>query len=167
LLFIGEQPITQSNNLYPQPPSHTITRSKIGHSRPKKFLDYKVLYSTQHPLKARSSVFDEQEPSSYGKAVTNEHLWTSMGREFDALIVNGTWSLCLKPETFCMVINKWVYKIKRTPDGQIDRYKTQLVAKGFDQQYEIDYFETFSPRIKPSTIRMVLSLAVTFNWPIK
>jgi histone deacetylase 1/2 len=90
-----------------------------------------------------------------------------MGREFDALIVNGTWSLCLKPETFCMVINKWVYKIKRTPDGQIDRYKTQLVAKGFDQQYEIDYFETFSPRIKPSTIRMVLSLAVTFNWPIK
>jgi histone deacetylase 1/2 len=59
-----------------------------------------------------------------------------------------------------------VYKIKRTPDGQIDMYKARLVAKGFDQQYEIDYFETFSPIIKPSTIRMVLSLAVIFNWPI-
>jgi histone deacetylase 1/2 len=60
-----------------------------------------------------------------------------------------------------------VYKIKRTLDGQIDRCKARLVAKGFNQQYEIDYFETFSPIIKPSTIRMVMSLAVTFNWPIK
>jgi histone deacetylase 1/2 len=60
-----------------------------------------------------------------------------------------------------------VYKIKRTLDGQIDRCKARLVAKGFNQQYEIDYFETFSPIIKPSTIRMVMSLAVTFNWHIK
>jgi hypothetical protein len=60
-----------------------------------------------------------------------------------------------------------VYKIKRTPEGQIDRYKARLMAKGFDQQYGIDYFETFSPVIKPSTIRVVLSLAVAFNWPIK
>jgi histone deacetylase 1/2 len=56
-----------------------------------------------------------------------------------------------------------MYKIKKTPNGQIDRYKARLVAKGFNQQYEINYFETFSPIIKPSTIKMVLSLAVTFN----
>jgi hypothetical protein len=90
-----------------------------------------------------------------------------MGREFDALIANGTWSLCPRPDKFHVVRNKWVYKIKRTPEGQIDRYKARLVAKGFDQQYGIDYFETFSPVIKPSTIRVVLSLAVAFNWPIK
>jgi len=167
LLSTREQPTTQSDNLYPQPPSHIITWSKTRHSRPKQFLDYKILYSTRHHLKARSSVFNEQEPSSYGKVVTNEHLQTSMGREFDALIANGTWSLCPRPEKFHVVINKWVYKIKRTPDGQIDMYKARLVAKGFDQQYEIDYFETFSSIIKPSTIRMVLSLAVIFNWPIK
>ena len=41
------------------------------------------------------------------------------------------------------------------------------MAKSFDQQYEIDYFETFFPVIKPSTIRVVLSLAIAFNWPIK
>jgi len=86
-----------------------------------------------------------------------------MGREFDALIANGTWSLFSIPKRFHVVINKWVYKIKKTPNGQIDRYKARLVAKGFNQQYEIDYLETFSPIIKPSTIKMVLSLAVTFN----
>lgn len=41
------------------------------------------------------------------------------------------------------------------------------MAKVFDQCCGIDYHETFSPVIKPSTISLVLSLAVTFNWPIK
>lgn len=44
--------------------------------------------------------------------------------------------------------------------------KPQLVAKGFEQQI-MAYIETFSPVIKPSTIRIVLALAVHFNWPIK
>lgn len=45
--------------------------------------------------------------------------------------------------------------------------KPRLVAKGFEQQSGVDYIETFSPVIKPSTIRIVLALAVHFNWPIK
>jgi hypothetical protein len=45
--------------------------------------------------------------------------------------------------------------------------KPRLVAKGFEQQSGVDYIETFSPVIKPSTIRIVLELEVHFNWPIK
>jgi hypothetical protein len=46
-----------------------------------------------------------------------------MGLEFDALLANGTWSLCPRPAQQNIVRNKWVYKIKRKPDGSVERFK--------------------------------------------
>ena len=47
-----------------------------------------------------------------------------------------------------------------------DRYKARLVAKGFHQQLGVDFNETYSPVVKPATIRLVLSIAVCNNWRI-
>jgi hypothetical protein len=49
----------------------------------------------------------------------------------------------------------------------VSTYKARLVAKGFDQLCGIDYHDTFSPVIKPATIRLLLVLAIHFHWPIK
>ena len=49
--------------------------------------------------------------------------------------------------------------LKRNSDGSIARYKAHLVAKGFHQQAGLDFDETFSPVVKPPTVRIVLSLA--------
>jgi hypothetical protein len=59
-----------------------------------------------------------------------------------------------------------VYQIKHKPDGSIDQYKARLVAKGFKQCYDIDYDDTFSPVVKLSTIRLVISIAVSQGWSL-
>jgi hypothetical protein len=86
-----------------------------------------------------------------------------MNTEFNALMHNGTWSLIPCTSTMNLVGCKWVFKIKRKPDGNVDRYKARLVAKGFYQQPGIDYSETFSPIVKPITIRTVISIVVSLN----
>ena len=60
-----------------------------------------------------------------------------------------------------------MFKLKRNSDGTISRYKARLVAKGFHQQHGIDFDETFSPVVKPPTVRLILALAVTYNWPLR
>jgi hypothetical protein len=66
-----------------------------------------------------------------------------------------------------IIRNKLVYRIKRHIDGTVERLKARLVAKGFDQRSGIDYTETFSLVIKPSTIRVILTLVVDFDWGIR
>ena len=61
---------------------------------------------------------------------------------------------------------KWVFNIKYRSDGNIERYKAHLVAKGFTQTLSVDYTETFMPTEKLNTIRILLSLAINLDWPI-
>jgi Reverse transcriptase (RNA-dependent DNA polymerase) len=60
---------------------------------------------------------------------------------------------------------KWIFKIKKKWDGTIERYKARMIAKGFTQE-EVDFFNTFSPVIKPTTIRIVLTIALSHNCPL-
>jgi len=148
-------------------PRQMVTRSQTGSLKPKESPGFKTFYSTRHPLQVLSSIVIESEPTCFTKAVSNPHWKAAMGREFDALLANNTWSLCPRPSHTHVVRNKWVYKLKRHPDGSINRYKARLVAKGFKQIPGIDYFDTFSPVVKPTTIRLIHSFAVPFKWNIR
>jgi len=59
--------------------------------------------------------------------------------EISALLQAQTWSLVPRPAHQNIVTCKWVYRIKRNPDGSIDRFKARLVVRGFTQQYGIDF----------------------------
>lgn len=57
--------------------------------------------------------------------------------------------------------------MKRKVDGTLDKYKARLVAKGFKQRYGIDYEDIFSPVVKMSTIRAIVSIAVSKGWSLR
>ncbi|GJX51713.1 ribonuclease H-like domain-containing protein [Tanacetum coccineum] len=65
-----------------------------------------------------------------------------------------------------MVHSMWLFKHKFHVDGTLSRYKARLVANGSSVQLGVNFNETFSSVVKPVTIRMVLSLAVSRHWPI-
>jgi hypothetical protein len=86
--------------------------------------------------------------------------------EFNALLQNDTWCLVPCPAGANVVSGKWIFWHKLNADGSLSRYKARWVVRCFTQQAGVDYGETFSPVVKPATIRVVLSLATSLAWPI-
>jgi hypothetical protein len=86
-----------------------------------------------------------------------------MQEEFDALQRNKTWTLVTRPPGAQVITGKWVFRHKYNSDGTFARYKARWVVRGFHQRLGIDFGETFSPFIKPATIRTVLTLVASKN----
>ena len=86
--------------------------------------------------------------------------------EMFALHKSGTWELVSLPAGKSTIGCHWVYAVKIGPDGQIDRLKTRLVAKGYTQIFGLDYSDTFAPVAKIASVRLFLSMVVVRHWPL-
>lgn len=112
------------------------------------------------------------EPSSYNEAMTckDNCLWRiAVEEQLQALIANGTWELVKRPSSkdVNVITSKWVFKVKYTSSGLIDRHKARLVARGFTQVYGIDYEETFAPTLRMESLRILLAFAAYFGFEIE
>jgi hypothetical protein len=76
---------------------------------------------------------------------------------------NETWKIVDRPYGCKPIGCKWVFKKKFRPDGTIERYKTRLMAKGYTQKEGEDFFDTYSPVARLTTIRVLLSLAASYG----
>lgn len=138
-----------------------VTRSKSRIFKPKCFI------VTKHPLPSILFAFFN-EPQSVSQALDDTKWKKAMTIEYTALMHNNTWVLVsYVPDNILVVGNKWVFKKKYKADGLVERLKARLVAKGFHQTYGIYFFETFGLVVKPTTIRVVLTLALSNKWPMR
>ncbi|XP_073025307.1 uncharacterized protein [Primulina eburnea] len=117
----------------------------------------------QHFVAAISSV---HEPHSYHEAVKDSRWKSAMDLELAALESNHTWDVVDLPLNVKPIGCRWVYKVKHNSDGSVDKLKARLVAKGYTQQPGVDFHDTFSPTAKIVTIRCLLSLSASYQWPI-
>ncbi|RVW91845.1 Retrovirus-related Pol polyprotein from transposon RE2 [Vitis vinifera] len=141
----------------PQPTHPMTTRAKNNIRKP----------ITKLNLHTQLTKSDDHEPTTLTQAL-KDHKWRrAMSEEYDALVKNGTWALVPPDSSPNLVGCKWIFRTKRKYDGSIDRFKAQLVAKDFNQHPGIDYHDTFNPVVKPTTVRIVLSIAVSRGWSLR
>ena len=105
-------------------------------------------------------------PRTYRAALADPNWRAAMEAEYSALLANNTWDLIPRPPSSNVVTGKWVFKHKFKADGSLERYKARWVLRGFSQRPGVDFDETFSPVVKPASVRTVFSLAFSRSWPI-
>ena len=111
----------------------------------------------------------ENEPQTFHEAVTSPEspLWKeAIKSEIDSILQNHTWELVDLPPGCKPLGCKWIFKRKMKADGSIDKYKASFVIKGYRQRKGLDYFDTYSPVTRITSIRMVIAIAALRNLEI-
>ena len=111
----------------------------------------------------------ESEPRTYHEAVssTDGPLWKEAIRsEVDSILQNHTWELVDLPPGCKPLKSKWIFKRKMKADGTIDKSKSRLVICGNRQKEGLDYFDTYSPVTRITSIRIILAIAAVRNLDI-
>ena len=105
-------------------------------------------------------------PKDPASAIRDPNWKNAMLDEFNALVANKTWELVPRPPDVNVIRSMWIFRHKRKSDGSFERHKAHLVGDGKTQQPGVNCDETFSPVVKPATIRIVLSIVVSKSWHI-
>ncbi|KAI0522751.1 hypothetical protein KFK09_005136 [Dendrobium nobile] len=151
--------LTTSSPCRPQPNNirhHMTTKQQTGSLKPVTRLNLLHQKIPEH----------KPDPTAYSEAIKNIKWRQAMSEEFLALQQQGTWSLVPPPKTSVLGC-KWTYRTKYHSDGSIAKYKARLVALGNNQEFGLDYTETFSPIAKLPTIRILLTIALYNNWQVQ
>ncbi|XP_020701862.1 uncharacterized protein LOC110113563 [Dendrobium catenatum] len=131
-----------------------ITRTKTGLLKP------------TYRLNLLHNKISQQDPTSYTEANKLLEWRNAMAVEFLALQKQDTWQLVPAPSSKQILGCKWTFRKKLHADGTVARFKARLVAQGNQQEYGLDYVETFSPVAKLPTIRVLFTIALHHAWKI-
>ena len=120
----------------------------------KSFGDDFIVYLVDDTPRTIAEAYSSQDADYWKEAVRSE---------MDSIMTNGTWEIVDHPYGCKPVGCKWVFKKKLRPDGTIDKYKARLVVKGYTQKEGEDFFDTYSPVARLTTIRVLLPLAASHD----
>ncbi|KAH9765249.1 hypothetical protein KPL70_001801 [Citrus sinensis] len=108
----------------------------------------------------------EKDPKTFSEAMSSRDasFWReAVNDEIDSIISNQTWVLVDLPPGSKPISSKWVFRRKYNSDGSLQTFKARLVAKGFKQRNDIDYFDTYAPVARLTSIRVLFAIASLNN----
>ncbi|GJU47592.1 zinc finger, CCHC-type containing protein [Tanacetum coccineum] len=108
----------------------------------------------------------EDDPKTFDEAMKSKDVafWKeAINDEMDFIIGNNSWVLADLSPGFKPLGCKWVFRRKLKVDGTIKKFKVRLVIQGFRQKSGIDYFDTYVPVARISTIRLLITMALIHN----
>jgi hypothetical protein len=108
----------------------------------------------------------ENEPTFFKEAIQKKEWADTMIEEHQSIIKNVVWEIVPRLNSKDVVSSRWLFKIKHTADGSIEKYKARFVACGFSQKEGIDYEEPFAPVARYTSIRTIISLAAKMKWKL-
>jgi transposase InsO family protein len=166
----SDKEIEDMLTITPKPPTPSIatTRPKRTVRAPIRDDDprYSVSsYSTRKRTAEQAKVAKSDtsgDPRTYAQAMARDDAaeWeAACEAEHRAFERMGVYEVVPHPKDRKVVGSKWVFRIKRGPDGAIQKYKARVVAQGFTQIEGVDYDETFAPVAKFASLRVILALA--------
>ncbi|GJY86272.1 zinc finger, CCHC-type containing protein [Tanacetum coccineum] len=174
-IFIGYVKHSKAYRFYVIEPNEYISVNSVIESRDAMF-DEKRSTSIPRPKSMMPSSNEDQ----IGKTPTTRRsnrarVAKSFGSDFQLYLVEGLrdeigpqYSYCYiieeDPRTFDEAMqSRDIFKRKMKVDGTIDKFKARLVIQGFRQKERIDYFDTYAPVARISTIRLLIALVETYN----
>jgi len=134
-------------------PHHMTTRSQRGITKP----------NPKYALNSIISASIPREPRTVRSTLVHPGWKAAMEDELTSLHQNQTWQLVPRTKDMHIIGSKWVFKTKLKSDGTLDRLKARVVTKGYHQIDGLDYTETFSPVVKPGTIRLIIFIALVHH----
>ena len=111
----------------------------------------------------------ENEPKTFKEAMSTPEapFWKeAINSEIESIMQNHTWEIVDLPSGIKPLGCKWIFKKKLKSYGSIDKYKERLVAKGFKQKEGLDFFNTYSPMTRITSIRLLIAIAALYDLEI-
>lgn len=153
------------------PPSPTNVASpssqQSSNEQPQRIRSIQELYDgTKEVTNFEYCLFADSEPMNFDEAVRDKRWRQAMEEEIESIEKNNTWELTTFPKGHRAIGVKWVYKTKKNSDGDVEKYKIRLVAKGYKKIQGINYEEVYAPVARIETIHLLISLAAQMKWKI-
>ncbi|CAI7761869.1 unnamed protein product, partial [Closterium sp. NIES-53] len=111
---------------------------------------------------------DIPTPRSYAEAIEgpySSHWQAAMDAEMASWKSTGTYVDAVPPPGANIVSGMWIFRVKRPP-GSPPVFKARYVARGFSQRQGVNYFQTFSPTPKMTTLRVLLHVAAQRDYEL-
>ena len=111
----------------------------------------------------------ENEHQSFNEVMSTPEapIWKeAVNSEIESIMQNHTWELVDLPPRSKPLGCKWIFKRKMKTGGSINKYNARLVAKGYKQKEGLDYFYTYSPVTRITSICMLIAIAALHNLEI-